>query len=148
MDITADVELDAEPSRVRVWLADLDRYPAWLSILAKADPLADGGVLGAWAVELRAKVGPLARSKRLRMVRTIDEPEHLRFERAETDDRHHAQWTLDVHLTPTGAGSHLTMVLHYGGGFAGGIVERLLADEIESSKARLRSLLVDPPSSS
>jgi hypothetical protein len=148
VDITADVELDAEPSLVRVWIADLDRYPAWLSILAKADPLDDSDASKAWAVELRAKVGPLARSKRLRMVRTIDEPEHLRFERAETDGRQHARWTLDVHLAPTGTGSHLTMVLHYGGGFGGGIVERLLDDEIESSKARLRSMLVDPPSSS
>lgn len=148
VDITAEVELDAAPEKVRVFVADLDRYPAWLSILAKAEPLAVADDGEAWAVELRAKVGPLARSKRLRMVRTVDEPDHLRFERDELDGRHHAQWMLDAHLEPTSKGTHLRMVLHYSGGFGSGVVERLLSDEIEASKERLRlQLEVDQSSS-
>ena len=148
MDITADVELLAAPDRVRVWIADLDRYPAWLSILAKAEPLIEVDGRQAWAVELRAKVGPLARSKRLRMVRTIDESLHVRFERDELDGRNHAQWTLDAQLEPIPTGTRLTMVLHYSGGFGSGVVERLLSDEIETSKARLRAQLeLDGPSS-
>ena len=45
----------------------------------------------AWRVELRARVGPFARSKQLRMVRTVYEPERIaRFERIEDDERDHA----------------------------------------------------------
>lgn len=146
MEITAEVELEAGPERVRPLISDLDRYPGWLSIVAKA--AAESGQPAAWAVELRGKVGPLSRSKRLRMVRTLDEPGHLRFERAELDGRQHSSWTLDARLAPTETGSHLMMILRYGGGFGGGIVERLLADEIEGSKIRLRSLLEAGPAGS
>jgi len=155
VDLIAGVELDASPELVRPWIASLDRYPSWLSIVVKAQSLdadgsgdgvadspdAGGGPVGAWAVELRAKVGPLARSKRLRMVRTVDEPFHVRFERAELDGRSHAIWTLDAELRPLAQRTELLMTLHYGGGFGGGLVERLLADEIEASRTRLRSLL-------
>ena len=139
MEITAEVELETAPELVRPWISDLDRYPAWLSIVARAS--AEAGEQPSWAVELRGKVGPLSRSKRLRMVRTLDEPGRLRFERLELDGRQHSPWTLDAQLSATDRGSHLVMVLRYGGGFGGGIVERLLADEIEDSKIRLRSLL-------
>jgi len=139
VEITAEVELEAAPELVRPLIRDLDRYPSWLSIVAKAASESEDS--SAWAVELRGKVGPLARSKRLRMVRTIDEPEHIRFERRERDGRQHSSWTLDAHVSATSSGSHLVMVLRYGGGFGGGIVERLLADEIEQSKVRLRLLL-------
>ena len=82
------------------------------------------------------------------MQRTIDEADHLRFERDEIDGRRHSEWTLDVRLEPEGDSTRLVMSLHYGGGFGGGVVERLLADEIDTSKARLRSLLeVDAPRS-
>lgn len=139
VDITAEVELPASVEQVRRLICDLDRYPAWLSIVERAEQVAIEPA--AWAVELRARVGPLARSKRLRMVRTLDEAGHLRFERSEQDARRHSPWTLDAHLSPTETGTCLVMVLHYGGGFGGGVVERLLGDEIERSKERLRSLL-------
>jgi hypothetical protein len=92
-------------------------------------------------VELRAKVGPIARSKRLRMIRTIDEPAHIRFERNEVDGRSHSSWVLDAQLESIEIGTRLTMGLHYGGSFGAGLFERLLADEIESSKQTLRSLV-------
>lgn len=139
MEITAEVELEAGPERVRPLICDLGRYPEWLSIVAVAVP--EASEESVWAIELRGKVGPLSRSKRLRMVRTIDEPGRLRFERRENDGRHHSPWTLDVHLEPIATGAHLVMTLRYGGGFGGAIVERLLAEEIEGSKVRLRSLL-------
>ena len=143
MDISASVELDASPERVRPLVDSLDRYPQWLSIVARANPI--DGPDPAWEVELRAKVGPLARSKRLRMVRTIDTEHHRRFERAELDGRVHADWTLDVELRPLAERTELIMGLHYGGGFGGGVVERLLASEIEASRRRLRSLLDHDP---
>jgi hypothetical protein len=88
VDLKASVELGAPPERVRPLVASLDCYPQWLSIVAKAEPL--DGTVDAWAIELRAKVGPLSRSKRLRMVRTVDDPLHLRFERIE------GHWTGDL----------------------------------------------------
>ncbi|MBU6329164.1 MAG: SRPBCC family protein [Acidobacteria bacterium] len=141
MDIVAEVDLAAPAAEVRPVVADLDRYPQWLSILARAEPESPG----CWAVELRARVGPLARSKRLRMERTVDDATHLRFERAETDGRHHSAWTLDVRLLPIDGGTRLVMELHYGGRFGGGVVERLLAEEIAASRLRLRALVEGDP---
>ncbi len=142
MDVTAVLETSAADTVVRPWVAELGRYCEWLSILpvAVVDPDDDQ----VWNVELRAKVGPLARSKRLRMVRVVDDPDHIRFERHEVDGRTHSPWVLDALLVPEGGGSRLTMRLHYGGSFGGGLVERLLAAEIEASKERLRALVEGP----
>ncbi len=132
--------------RLRPWVSDLDRYPDWLSIVPRAERDASDGSSGAaarpaWAVELRAKLGPLARSKRLRMERTVDDPGHVRFERAEVDGKDHSAWVLDAQVEAVEGGSRLTMRLHYGGALGGGVLERLLTEEIESSKPRLRALV-------
>lgn len=139
MDITATLDVSCPTDRIRPWICDLDRYPEWLSIVPTAT--AEANDPSAWSVELRAKVGPIARSKKLRMVRTIDEPNHVRFERSENDGRSHSPWVLDASLTPVDAGSRLTMQLHYGGTFGAGLFQRLLEDEIENSKESLRALV-------
>lgn len=147
MDVTATLDARCSPTDLIAVVRDLDRYPEWLSILPRTHA-EEGSTPAAWSVELRATIGPLARSKRLRMVRVVDDPGHVRFERAETDGRRHSPWVLDAVVVPTVDGSHLTMSLHYGGAFGGGIVERLLRDEIESSRQRLRDLVergVDRP---
>jgi hypothetical protein len=97
----------------------------------------------AWNVELRAKIGPFARSKRLRMVRTQDQSPHLVvFERREKDGKKHAPWVLRSEVTGTNGKSALVVHLHYGGSlFDGGIVERVLADQIENGKAKLTQFL-------
>ena len=93
-------------------------------------------------MELRATLGPLARSKRLRMIRTLDDAGHIRFERAEVDGRNHSPWVLDATVVePIADGSRLEMTLHYGGSFGGNLLERLLSDEIEASKPRLLALV-------
>jgi len=140
MDITATLDAACSPEHLRPWVGDLDRYPHWLTIVPSAEPEA-GSRPDAWAVELRAKVGPIARSKRLRMIRTVDDPTHVRFERAETDGRSHSPWVLDVTLGATDTGTRLTMGLHYGGSMGAGLFQRLLEDEIESSKETLRTLV-------
>jgi hypothetical protein len=140
MDLTAILEASCSLEQLRVWVGDLGRYPEWLSIVPRAVP-EEGSDPNAWAVELRAKVGPIARSKRLRMIRTINEPSHIRFEREETDGRSHSPWVLDAELESISTGTRLTMGLHYGGSFGAGLFERLLNDEIESSKQTLRSLV-------
>ena len=140
MDLTAALDASCSLEQLREWVGDLSRYPEWLSIVPRAVP-EEGSDPSAWAVELRAKVGPIARSKRLRMIRTIDEPSHIRFEREETDGRSHSPWVLDAQLESLATGTRLTMGLHYGGSFGAGLFERLLNDEIESSKQTLRSLV-------
>jgi hypothetical protein len=89
-------------------------------------------------VELRGRIGPLARSKRLRMVRTVHEPgRHARFERRELDGRDHSAWMLDAVVKASGRESTLVMSLHYGGSFGGSLIEKLLVDEIAASRPRL-----------
>lgn len=142
MDVTASLDAPCPPPDLQPWIDDLERYPAWLSIVPRADrePTA-ADEAPAWSVELRATLGPLARSKRLRMVRTVGEPGHLRFERSELDDRQHSPWVLDAVVAPTSEGCRLTMSLHYGGSFGGSLLSKLLTDEIESSKPRLLALV-------
>lgn len=141
MDVTATLDAPHAPDDVFAWVADLGRYPDWLDIVARAD--ADGDE--AWFVFLRGRLGPLARSKRLRMRRTLLEvPRAVRFERDEQDGRAHSHWVLAAEVDPAPGGSRLTMHLHYGGSLFGPVLERLLGDEIERSKGRLLDRLGEP----
>ena len=127
-----------------VWLDDLARYPDWLDIVPRAVPVdAHADDVGpAWSVDLRGRLGPFARAKRLRMVRTASEPgRHARFERAEHDGRAHSAWVLDARIDATAEGSRLTMGLHYGGRLWKPVLDRLLADAIERSRPRLLACL-------
>jgi hypothetical protein len=145
VDVTASLTADVEPRVLFDTVADLGGYPDWLDIVPRADPLdpASGDVGPAWSVDLRGRVGPLSRSKRLRMVRTHHEPSRLAvFERRELDGRSHSDWVLRarVHADPHGS-STLTMELHYGGSMWVPMLDRLLADEIERSRTRLLQVL-------
>jgi hypothetical protein len=144
VDVTAELEAPVAPAALFAVVERLERYPSWLDIVPRAEPVeaAVGDVGPAWSVDLRGRLGLLARSKRLRMVRTAYEPEAaIRFERVEVDGRQHSPWVLTATVAPTGGGSRLTMGLHYGGGLFGPVLERILVDEIERSKPRLLSLL-------
>jgi hypothetical protein len=144
MEVTADLLAPCSPERLFGWVDDLAHYPEWLDIVPRATPVeAHGGDPGpAWSVDLRGRLGPFARSKRLRMVRTVHEaPERVRFERLEHDGRRHSPWVLEARVAPDPGGSLLTMRLHYGGSLVGPVVERLLADEIRQSKPRLLALV-------
>lgn len=141
--------LDApcSPGALFPFVADLGCYPQWLEIVPRA-VAEDGG--DAWTVDLRGRLGPFARSKRLRMVRTtFDEPTHVRFERQERDGKSHSPWVLDASVIPSGERdtSRLVMHLHYGGSLWGPVLEHMLGDEIERSKPRLIELVAPPPTS-
>lgn len=146
VDVDADLEAPCDAATVFAHVDELHDYPAWMSLVHRADPLGpDGEGRPAWQVELRARVGPLARSKRLRMVRTVHDPDggQVRFERAEADGRSHAAWVLDARVSDSAGGSRLEMHLHYGGRlWTGGVMERVLADQIEAGRERLTALLV------
>jgi hypothetical protein len=144
MDVTADLLAPCTPERLFGWVDDLEYYPEWLDIVPRATPVEaqDGDPGPAWSVDLRGRLGPFARSKRLRMVRTVHEaPDRVRFERLEHDGRRHSPWVLEARVAPDPRGSLLTMRLHYGGSLVGPVVERLLADEIRQSKPRLLALV-------
>ena len=140
MDVTANLDAPCAPGVLFELVSDLGTYPRWLDIVPRA--VSDGDDGPAWIVDLRGKLGPFARSKRLRMVRTRnDAPSTVVFERKERDGRSHSDWTLSADVSEASGGSRLTMRLHYGGGLWAPILERVLTDEIERSKPRLLDLL-------
>jgi hypothetical protein len=117
----------------------------------------DGDALPVWSVELRASVGPFARSKRLRMQRTRHDIDRcVVFERSEDDGRQHSPWILRVELTGNGragigaGGSEpnedpvttLTMTMIYGGAlWAGPVLERVLDDQVRRGSDALLALV-------
>lgn len=145
VDVVAEVVAPCRPEELFAWVDDLARYPAWLDIVPRAVPI-PGEVPTAWAVDLRGRLGPLARSKRLRMVRTACEaPSRVVFERRETDGRDHSPWILEADVSPHPDGARLGMRLHYGGGLFGPVLERVLREEIEGSRQRLVDLVEAGP---
>lgn len=149
MDLRASLDADCPPERLFAWVGELDSYDRWLDIVPRTTtaPPADGDPGPAWLVTLRGRLGPLARSKQLRMVRTAhrapsaDEPGVAAFERREVDGRDHATWRLTATVEPTSLGSRLLMDLHYGGTLWVPLLDRVLTSEIESSRQRLRALV-------
>lgn len=127
--------------RLAALVRDLANYPTWLDIVHAVTPEDDRDDI--WRVELRGRVGPFARSKRLRMVRTEDTETRVVFTRMEDDGRRHAAWVLTATIDASADGAMLTMHLHYGGGLFGGVLERLLAEQIEAGRARLLAELAD-----
>lgn len=152
MDVTAELSCHADAAAVHAIVADLATYPSWLDIVARCsvtDPAADDD-RPAWLIDLRGQMGPLRRTKRLRMVRVVDEANRVRFERRELDGRKHSAWTLSAEIAPADidaaeAGVLLTMRLHYGGNLWLPILDRLLSDEIERSAPRLAALVERVP---
>lgn len=139
MDIRVDVDLPCSTAAVLPLINDLAQYPQWMGLVHAVVPESDGQ---AWQVELRGKIGPFARSKRLRMVQVeTSSAEHLRFERAEVDGRSHSAWVLEAKVSQQASMTTLNMTLQYSGRLFSSVVERALHDEIEASKQRLRKLV-------
>lgn len=145
LQTSESVMVPAAPAVVFEHLADLAGYPEWLGLVHSAEPLPDGP-RPAWSVELRARVGPFARSKQLRMERVeLRRPELVVFERAETDGREHSRWALRVELEANGDGTLVTMHLAYDGGlWTGGLLEKVLDEQIRRGRAGLVALVSEP----
>ena len=141
------VVVNAPPSRVFPYVSALDEYPSWLPLVHTAW-LEQPDQTPAWMVEIRAHVGPFARSKRLRMVRTVHEIDRLvEFERVELDGRRHARWLLRVELAPDAESATLvTMDLAYDGSlWTAGVLDRVLAEEVRRGRDGLAALINDAP---
>ena len=154
MDVTASLDARAPSEAMYEVVRDLATYPKWLDIVRSVQvDQTQPGEDCAWIVELRGKVGPFARSKRLRMVRASDQnpgdqslgpqnPARVVFERRELASRRHSPWVLAATVAGTDSGSTLSVHLHYGGTlFSGGLLERLLAEQISRGRERLVQLL-------
>ncbi len=144
MNYEVETDLPVGVHVVLPFIEDLTKYPLWMGLVHNVGPVDDGG---GYQVELRGKIGPFARSKRLRMVRVKQaHPLTIRFERQGGDSRGHGRWVLQavVQALVEGAApmTHLAITLHYEGRLWSPVVERVLADEIERSKARLRELVL------
>lgn len=138
MRVDATLDVAATTGQVMPHVSDLARYPAWMPLVHGVEADRSTADEVAWIVELRAKVGVFARSKRLRMVRTTNEPSRVVFERHETDARRHSPWTLTVVVSPDGVGSRVEVCLEYGGSlWTGGVLDKVLASQIEAGKAGL-----------
>ena len=154
MRSTQSVIIAASPTVVYPFVSTLDQYPNWLPLVHTVEPTAtaDGEIGPSWLVEIRARVGPFARSKRLRMTRiTHDDASVVEFDRAELDGRDHARWALRVALEEiTGAdvaSTEVTMHLAYDGTLWGGaLLERVLDEEIKRGREGLARLVNDATS--
>ena len=142
MRTSSTLELDAPVGTVAALVDDLSAYEQWMPMIHGIER-ADADGVTAWSVELRAKVGPFARSKRLRMVRTVhataaDGTVTVVFARREVPVRQHSAWTMTVRVSPRGAGCTVAMDLEYGGTlWTAGVLDRVLASNIEAGKMGL-----------
>ena len=134
MKYSSTVDVPSTMSAVRPFVDDLASYPAWMPMVHNVSVLADD----VWSVELRAKVGVFARSKALRMRRTMNEENIILFERDEDDGRQHSPWVMRVTLAPSELGTNVTIDLSYGGTlWTAGILDRVLASQVDAGKAGL-----------
>ncbi|MEM9652267.1 MAG: SRPBCC family protein [Actinomycetota bacterium] len=138
----------ASPTDLFAVVGNLETYPTWLDVVDSVERTEDGN---AWIVTLRARVGPFARSKRLRMIRTVltepptaERPASVRFERAETDGKEHSTWTLaaDVAEVADAAGgseaSEVRLDLHYDGAMWTGLLDGVLNAAADRATDKLR----------
>lgn len=145
MRVTASLSAPCRADRLFSFVDDLAAYPAWSDLVHRvepAEPVAEGEA--AWSIELRARVGVLARSKRIRMRRTQhDRSGHVAvFERHEIDGKRHSAWVLRAEVSEAHDVSTLSMDLRYDGLlWTGGVLERVLADQITSGRERLIELV-------
>ena len=143
MRITVEVNLPCSATRAFAEIDDLDDYPRWTGLVHAASR---EGAADAWVVELRGRIGPFARSKKLRMVRTrLDAPTAVRFERRENDGRDHGTWVLEASVEDRsdGGGCDVRVTLDYDGRLWSSVVEKVLNDEIELSKKRFLALVTE-----
>ncbi|MGB3734586.1 MAG: SRPBCC family protein [Ilumatobacter sp.] len=142
MEIVRSLTADVAPHELFAHVDDIADYPAWMPLIHEVERL--DGDTPAWTVELRARVGPFARSKRLRMERTRLEQDRVAvFERREADGREHSEWILRADLDVAADGrTVLTMTLSYDGSlWAGPILERVLDDQVRRGSDRLLALV-------
>jgi len=148
-------ETVATADELFIVVSDLTTFPDWIELVHRVEPIPAGEALAEdrpeWWVTLRAQIGPLARSKRLRMARTVHRPPgsgygqrgQVRFDRSETDGRDHAPWTMEVTVIGIDSGPHRSRAdcrLHYGGSMWTGLLDGQLDATARRSSEALRRI--------
>jgi hypothetical protein len=135
---SSSVDLYVPKEQVLPYVADLSQYLLWMPLIHEVEPINDD----VWTVELRAKVGVFARSKRLTMKRTTHTTDRLVFERQEDDGRQHAPWIMEVSLAETTNGCTVSIHLSYGGNlWTAGVLDKILAHQVDLGKKTLAELV-------
>jgi carbon monoxide dehydrogenase subunit G len=138
MQYSSSVDLGVSKEDVMPYVSDLSQYLLWMPLIHGVEKIGEG----IWSVELRAKVGVFARSKRLTMVRTVETVDRLVFERREDDGRAHAPWTMEVTLADARHGCTVTIHLTYGGNlWTAGVLDKILTHQVELGKKSLAELV-------
>lgn len=141
----------ASPDDLFDVVSDLETYPHWLDVVDSVDRV---DAEDAWIVTLRARVGPFARSKRLRMVRVEQAGEgsepndkasrSVRFERREVDGKKHSAWDLAANVSgpgPEASGdtrSTVELDLQYDGAMWSGMLDGVLDAAADRATAKLQ----------
>jgi len=140
MHQTVTATIAAPTDKVSEIVGDLGTYSEWLDLVSAAEIVESQDDQPAWLVTIRAKVGPFARSKKLRMVRTVNETEPegatYCFERTEVDGRRHSAWTLDINVASVvedHSSCEVTMALRYDGGLWTAPLEPILGTFISGA---------------
>lgn len=131
VDKTIEAVVQAETSSVQRVLCELTTYQHWLDLVDHVEtaPSVDGDSGPAHFVTLIARIGPFARRKRLRMVRSDSGDDGATFERRETDGREYSSWVLGAHAR-VGDPTIVTMRLAYGGGLWSDVLDGVLESQI------------------
>ena len=130
------VSTEAPLQAIMPVLADLSTYPSWLGLVHAVDAV--DAINGAYLVTLRANVGPFARSKKLRMVRSELTEDAVRFDRAETDAREHSNWTMTIDAcSAASGGSDLEIALNYDGDLWTGPLQLILDSQVDKAGPKL-----------
>lgn len=139
---TINIELITEAGIVFDVVSDLQTYPFWLDIVDKVTP--DGE--DAWIVTLTAKIGPIKRSKKLRMIKSTDGMATT-FIRQETHGRDFSIWKMHSTVTPVSTNSsELTIELLYDGPYWSNVLDALLDARKPKIQKSLESYLADKAS--
>lgn len=135
--------IEAPRSAVAEVLTDIGNYDRWLDFVERVEPC-DGG----WIFTLRARIGPFARRKRLRVEETANATaDHVRLERSEQDGRDHAPWIFDAVLADMSAAAttsltDVTIALSYGGKLWTSLLANVLDDQLQTATDELQALAV------
>jgi carbon monoxide dehydrogenase subunit G len=138
LTVSRTADIAAASDAVQAVLRNLSTYPDWMPIVSSAKTDGDDH----WLVELRVAIGPFARSKRIRMRRSVDSPQLIVFTRSEADGRDHATWELRLELVKSEIGTNVNAMLRYEGKmWTPGPVEDALESGLDNGIVKLQEFV-------
>lgn len=145
MNVEESFDVPCAPEVLFAITEDLANISPWLDLLGAAVPASpDPSDVGpAWDATFVVKLGPLTKTKDVRLVRIEHEPyKSVVYERHEIptegkDPSKIAMWRLTLKVSPTNDGSSLFVNVFYGGDALGDMAEGILTKELNKSKPAL-----------